>query len=104
MTIELDILFLFVIPIIILFGCIIKSMRKPQFSVTYAIIAVVAGTFELTYVSAVSLYIVVSLGYLKSSFSLDFYGLTLFSPILIVISLVSISFGVWLLANKTNSS
>ncbi|MCW4025830.1 MAG: hypothetical protein NWF01_12495 [Candidatus Bathyarchaeota archaeon] len=103
-----DIGSLVVLPVIFLVICIIRS-RKPQGSIIFGLIAVVAGALELIYVSAGALFVVGLLlnpnpPSLNGTTSLDYYGLTLFLPILVVIATASLALGTWSLAMKAKQN
>ncbi len=80
---------------------IVNSKRYPKDRVAYGIILIVIGAFELFVIAA---------GY-RFAYSLrnnpnyhpDYYGQTVFLPLIIVIAIASIAYGTWLLSIKSKT-
>jgi hypothetical protein len=86
-----------VIAVIFLVFFVFRS-RNAKEKVAIGIILIVVGAFELFAISA---------GYLlvfrlanSPNFTLDYYGLTVFLPLIIIVAIASIAFGIRLLSNE----
>ena len=104
-AVDLQDTYLVIILFVILVIGFLRSL-EPKIRVSVGVVLVSIGAGELALFSFGSLLQIRSLAYPEpnSHFYPDYYGLTLFSPLIILLALATIGYGTWCLARVAQNT